>query len=125
MDIRTYGIAKLREHIRSDVSMARVFEDLLRSDERFEVVVPENFALQETKGKADEVNRELMERLNRSGRAYLAHTVVGGRFVLRFAVGSTLQEERHVRSAWELIQKTTTEMLEKSRTSVFRATEQR
>jgi tyrosine decarboxylase len=52
-----------------------------------------------------------MERLNRTGKAYLAHTAIDGKFVLRFAVGSSLQEERHVRSAWELIKKTTTEII--------------
>ncbi|XP_052165667.1 tryptophan decarboxylase 1 [Oryza glaberrima] len=123
MVMRTYGVAKLQEHIRSDVAMAKVFEDLVRGDDRFEVVVPRNFALvcfriragagaaAATEEDADEANRELMERLNKTGKAYVAHTVVGGRFVLRFAVGSSLQEEHHVRSAWELIKKTTTEMM--------------
>jgi aromatic-L-amino-acid/L-tryptophan decarboxylase len=122
MVMRTYGSAKLQEHIRSDVAMAKMFEDAVRADHRFEVVVPRNFALvcfrirpqgtDLTEEDADVVNRELMERLNRTGKAYLAHTAIGGKFVLRFAVGSSLQEERHVRSAWELIKKTTTEIFE-------------
>jgi aromatic-L-amino-acid/L-tryptophan decarboxylase len=122
MVMRTYGAAKLQGHIRSDVAMAKAFEDAVRADHRFEVVVPRNFALVcfrikphasiiVTDEDADDANRELMDRLNRTGKAYLAHTVVGGRFVLRFAVGSSLQEERHVRSAWELINKTTAEII--------------
>ncbi|CAD6246612.1 unnamed protein product [Miscanthus lutarioriparius] len=122
MVMRTYGTAKLQEHIRSDVAMAKMFEDSVRFDDRFEVVVPRNFALMcfkikphggsMTKEDADEANRELMERLNRTGKAYLAHTVVGDRFVLQFAMGSSLQEERHVQSVLELINKTTTEIME-------------
>ncbi|CAO2201410.1 unnamed protein product [Urochloa humidicola] len=121
MVMRTYGAAKLQEHIRSDVAMAKMFEDSVRSDGRFEVVVPRNFALvcfrikpcgAMTEEDAAEANRELMEHLNRTGKAYLAHTVVGGKFVLRFAVGSSLQEERHVRNAWELIRKTTAEIMQ-------------
>jgi tyrosine decarboxylase len=121
MVMRTYGTAKLQQHIRSDVAMAKAFEGLVRADDRFEVVVPRNFALvcfrirasgAMTEEVADEMNRVLMDRLNRSGKAYLAHTVVGNRFVLRFAVGSSLQEERHVRSAWELIKKTTAQIIE-------------
>ncbi|KAL6659482.1 hypothetical protein ACP70R_003522 [Stipagrostis hirtigluma subsp. patula] len=122
MVMRTYGAAKLQEHIRSDVAMAKMFEDSVRADDRFEVVVPRNFALVCFRIKprgamtpevdADEINRELMARLNRTGKVYLAHTVVGDRLVLRFAVGSSLQEERHVRSAWELIKKTTGEILQ-------------
>ncbi|TKW09058.1 hypothetical protein SEVIR_6G066600v4 [Setaria viridis] len=120
MVMRTYGAAKLQQHIRSDVAMAKMFEDSVRADDRFEVVVLRNFALvcfrirargAMTEEDADEASRELMARLNRTGNVFLAHTVVGGRFVLRFAVGSTLQEERHVRGAWELIEKTAGEIL--------------
>ncbi|CAL4979157.1 unnamed protein product [Urochloa decumbens] len=120
MVMRTYGATKLQEHIRSDVAMAKMFEESVRADNRFEVVVPRNFALVcfrirphdgMTEEAAEAVNRELMERLNRTGKAYLAHTVIGGKFVLRFAVGSSLQEERHVRSAWDLITKKTTEIM--------------
>ncbi|XP_066334216.1 tryptophan decarboxylase 1-like [Miscanthus floridulus] len=122
MVMRTYGAAKLRQHIRSDVAMAKMFEECVRADDRFEVVVPRNFALvccrirpSATAGMTEEdaeaANRELMERLNRSGRMFLANTMIGGKFVLRFAVGSTLQEERHVRSAWDLIKMTTTEII--------------
>ncbi|EMS51489.1 Aromatic-L-amino-acid decarboxylase [Triticum urartu] len=121
MVMRTYGTAKLQEHIRSDVAMAKMFEDFVRADDRFEVVVPRNFALvcfrikatgAMTEEDADEANRVLMENLNKTGKAYLAHTVVGDRFVLRFAVGSSLQEERHVRSAWDLIKKTTSSIMD-------------
>uniref|UniRef100_M8AW96 Aromatic-L-amino-acid decarboxylase n=1 Tax=Aegilops tauschii TaxID=37682 RepID=M8AW96_AEGTA len=95
MVMRTYGTAKLQEHIRSDVAIAKMFEDFVRADDRFEVVVPRNFALvcfrikasgAMTEKDADEVNRVLMENLNKTGKAYLAHTVVGDKFVLRFAV---------------------------------------
>ncbi|KAM3371137.1 hypothetical protein ACQJBY_018488 [Aegilops geniculata] len=121
MVMRTYGTAKLQEHIRSDVAMAKMFEDFVRADDRFEVVVPRNFALvcfrikasgAMTEKDADEANRVLMENLNKTGKAYLAHTVVGDKFVLRFAVGSSLQEERHVRSAWDLIKKTTSSIMD-------------
>lgn len=126
MVMRTYGAAKLQQHIRSDVAMAKMFEKFVREDGRFEVVVPRKFALvcfrirprchgvaiTKEEEDADVANQELMARLNRTGKMYLAHTVVGGRFVLRFAVGSSMQEERHVRSAWNLIKKTAGEILQ-------------
>ncbi|PKI52940.1 hypothetical protein CRG98_026646 [Punica granatum] len=43
--LRSYGIANLREHIRSDISMARMFEGFVMSDPRFEVITPRRFAL--------------------------------------------------------------------------------
>ncbi|KAI4999109.1 hypothetical protein ZWY2020_059862 [Hordeum vulgare] len=94
--MRTYGTCKLQQHIRSDVAMAKMFECLVGGDPRFEVVVPRNFAMvcfrikasgAMTEEDADEANRVLMKNVNKTGKAYLSHTVVGDRFVLRFAVG--------------------------------------
>lgn len=118
--IQTYGVANLQAHIRSDVEMARGFERMVRSDRRFEVVVLRRFALvcfrlrprgEMGEAQAEKENRRLLEIINGSGRAYLTHTVVGGKYVIRFAVGSTLTEECHVVDAWELIKKKADEMV--------------
>ena len=39
-----------------------------------------------------------------SGRVYMTHTVVGGVYTIRFAVGATLVEERHIIMAWKVVQ---------------------
>ncbi|KAE8784372.1 ABC transporter C family member 9 [Hordeum vulgare] len=86
MVMRTYGTCKLQQHIRSDVAMAKMFECLVGGDPRFEVVVPRNFAMvcfrikasgAMTEEDADEANRVLMKNVNKTGKAYLSHTVVG------------------------------------------------
>ena len=41
--LRSYGVANIQSHIRSDVRMARMFEGFVNSDLRFEVVVPSIF----------------------------------------------------------------------------------
>ena len=108
--IRRYGVANLMEHIRSDVAMAKHFERLVTMDERFEVVVPRKFSLVCFRLKSmddcgsDQLNRRLIEAVNSSGRAFMTHAVVGGVFVLRFAIGATLTEMRHVEATWKLIQ---------------------
>jgi aromatic-L-amino-acid decarboxylase len=43
--LRSYGVAKLRNFLRSHVKMAKVFEELVAMDKRFEIVVPRNFAM--------------------------------------------------------------------------------
>ncbi|KAK7844077.1 tyrosine/dopa decarboxylase 5 [Quercus suber] len=50
-------------------------------------------------------NRKLLEVINMSGRVFMTHAVVEGVYVIRFAVGATLVEERHVNTAWEMMQK--------------------
>ena len=44
-----------------------------------------------------------MDRLNHSGDLYLTHTKLSDRFVLRFCVGQTNTEMRHVEFAWKRI----------------------
>ncbi|CAN6457793.1 unnamed protein product [Victoria cruziana] len=109
--IRSHGLNNLREHIRRHVGLARLFEELVSMDERFEIVAPRRFALlcfrlkpEGGGGKGFELNRRLLEAVNSTGRIYMTRTVVEEMYVLRFAVGSTLTEERHVRRAWNIIQ---------------------
>jgi aromatic-L-amino-acid decarboxylase len=44
-----------------------------------------------------------MEAVNASGEAYLSHTKLKGRTVLRLAIGNLRTEERHVRRAYDLL----------------------
>jgi aromatic-L-amino-acid decarboxylase len=44
-----------------------------------------------------------MDAVNATGEAYLSHTRLAGRTVLRLAIGNIRTEERHVRRAWELL----------------------
>ncbi|KAJ4847884.1 tryptophan decarboxylase TDC2 [Turnera subulata] len=110
--LRSHGTANLQAHIRSDIQMAKMFEGLVRSDPRFEIVVRRRFALVCFRLNPDKcsgpeytnlTNRKLLEWVNSTGRVYMTHTVVGGLYILRFVVGATLTEERHVVAAWKLV----------------------
>lgn len=113
MIMRSYGVANLQSHIRRHVHMAKMFEGFVKSDPRFEIVVPSKFALvcfrlisptnKDGSGQTETLNQKLLELVNSTGQIYMTHTKVGGEYVLRFAVGATLTEERHVVSAWKLI----------------------
>ncbi|KAL4302620.1 hypothetical protein GQ457_10G025000 [Hibiscus cannabinus] len=43
--LRSYGVANLRNFLRSHVKMAKHFEELVTNDSRFEIVVPRYFAM--------------------------------------------------------------------------------
>ena len=51
-----------------------------------------------------EWNECLLELVNDTGRAYLTHTRLAGRYVIRFSIGQTDTEWRHVEAAWRLMQ---------------------
>ena len=56
--------------------------------------------------KLDELNEDLLDLVNDTGLAYLTHTRLNGRFAIRFSIGQTMTEWRHVESAWALLQDT-------------------
>jgi len=102
--IRHYGVAGLRHHVRRHVELAQRFRSWVEADERFEIAAPAplNLVCFRHRG-GDDANRELLDRLNRSGELYLTHTVLDGRYTLRLCVGQTRTEEEHVVNAWRRI----------------------
>jgi aromatic-L-amino-acid/L-tryptophan decarboxylase len=105
--IRHYGVEGLRHHIRRHVALAQNFARWVEASDRFELAVPAplNLVCFRHRG-GDDLNRRLLDRLNRSGELYLTHAVLNGRFTLRFCVGQTWTEARHVEQAWQRIQQT-------------------
>jgi aromatic-L-amino-acid decarboxylase len=103
--IRHYGVEGLQFHVRQHVDLAHQFAEWVKNDRRFELSapVPLNLVCFRYCG-TDAENKDLMDELNRSGDLYLTHTKLGDRFVLRFCVGQTNTEMRHVQNAWRRIQ---------------------
>jgi aromatic-L-amino-acid decarboxylase len=103
--IRHYGVEGLQHHIRKHVSLAQQFASWVREDEQFELAAPAplNLICFRHKG-GDEINQQIMDRLNRSGDLYLTHTRLNDRLTLRLCVGQTNTELRHVERAWKRIQ---------------------
>ena len=103
--IRHYGVAGLQFHIRRHVELALKFLGWLKADARFEVMAPAPLNLVCFRLQADNAtNEELMHRLNRSGKIYLTHTKLNGKFTLRMSIGQSNTEARHIAAAWQLIQ---------------------
>ncbi|RKR87105.1 aromatic-L-amino-acid decarboxylase [Micromonospora pisi] len=120
--LRWYGAEGLRAHIRAGVDLAGRFADLVRADERFEVVAPHPFSLVCFRLRADAApaadipaadarNAELLARVNATGRVHLTHTRVNGRHTLRLAVGAPQTTYREVDLAWRLVERTATTLL--------------
>jgi aromatic-L-amino-acid decarboxylase len=102
--IRHYGVEGLQYHIRQHVSLAQEFAAWVKADHRFELAAPVPLNLVCFRHKAgDEANQTLMDRLNRSGDLYLTHTKLAGKLTLRFCVGQTYTQARHVERAWKRI----------------------
>ncbi len=104
--IRRFGVEGLQKLVREHVALAQKFAGWIAADERFELMAPHPLNLVCFRLKSgDDDNERLMHTLNRSGKLYLSHTKLNGKFTLRFCIGQTYVEERHVESAWREIQR--------------------
>jgi aromatic-L-amino-acid decarboxylase len=109
--IRHYGIEGLRYHIKRHIELAQNFAKWVKASNRFELAAPVPLNLVCFRHISGEtINRKLLDHLNRSGKMYLTHTTLNGHYTLRFCVGQTRTEERHVIEAWRLIQETAEEL---------------
>jgi aromatic-L-amino-acid/L-tryptophan decarboxylase len=79
----------------------------VESDGSFELSAPVPLSLVCFRHRAgDDFNRRLLERINASGKAFLSHTVLHGKFVLRFAIGNFQTSEADILETWKLIRET-------------------
>ena len=102
--IRHYGVEGLRYHVRRHVELAQTFASWVQEDSRFELAVPAplNLVCFRHRG-GDAANQRLLDLLNGSGELYLTHTRLDDQLTLRFCVGQTHTESRHVAQAWKRI----------------------
>lgn len=111
--IRTYGVNGLREKIRKHIMMAEDFTAWVEKHADFELLAPVDLNLvcfrynpgakDLTEEELGLLNKSLMDSLNRSGKMFLTHTKLSGRFTLRMSIGGTNMTEAHVAAAWDMI----------------------
>jgi aromatic-L-amino-acid/L-tryptophan decarboxylase len=104
--IRCYGRAGLQARIREAVRLAELFEGWVLEAGDWELCAPRRFSVVcFRRSGTDADNALLLERVNRSGEAFLSHTRLDGRYVLRLAVGNERTTEEDVRRAWRALQR--------------------
>jgi aromatic-L-amino-acid decarboxylase len=123
-------VVRLREQIR----LANLLVDWIKKDNRFELSAQPSMGVvcfrfiggdgprgrpfsarpavapyhneQPNEAELDQLNSDIVERINASGRAYLTHTKLRGRTVMRIGLGNVLTTEEHLRKGWAIIQET-------------------
>ena len=59
----------------------------------------------------DILNEELMNNINKTGKIFLSHTKLNGKFVIRLAISGIRTEEKHVEEAKKLLDEKLKELL--------------
>ena len=95
--IRTHGAEGLADFIRNHVEMAKALAERIDAHPSYELVAPTPLSLvtfRHTGG--DEANERIRDTINGDGDAYLTHTRLADRTVLRIAIGAVRTEQRHI-----------------------------
>jgi len=111
--IRTYGVKGLQEKIRRHLQLAEYFVKKIEASADFELLAPVPLNTicfrYNTVGRSystkelNQLNADLLERVNDSGKAFLTHTKLNDIYTIRMVIGQTQVEKRHVDAAWDLI----------------------
>jgi len=121
---RSLGRAGIVARLREQIHLANLLVEWIKKDNRFELsaypsmgVVCFRFVAgiddagpgsptPATEDQLDQLNSDIVERINASGRAYLTQTKLRGRTVMRIGLGNVLTSEEHLRTGWGIIRET-------------------
>lgn len=106
---RAYGTRGLAEVIRTHVALAREFARWIETSGDFELLAPVPFSVVnfrwhpkglDDEAKLAEANQRILQVVNASGKVFLSHTALFGRFALHLAVGNLETNRDFLENAW-------------------------
>jgi aromatic-L-amino-acid decarboxylase len=110
--IRHYGTDGIIEIIREHLRLGKMFSNWIVENPNYELLAPTPlsticFRAIPQKQKTDEelnvFNKTLMDNINATGKAFLSHTVLNGKFTIRVVISGIRTEEIHVKEVFDLI----------------------
>jgi len=118
--LRSFGVEGLQNKIRYHITLAQDLKEQIAEHPHFELLAPvplnticfrfhpDHINDEE---KLDELNERLLNRIQESGKLFLTHTRLDGKYTIRIVLGNTNLEERHVREAWQFIRDKAEELI--------------
>jgi len=112
--IRSYGTEGLRDKIREHIRIAARLSEHILKETDFEILAPVIISVVcfrykpagYNEDQINTLNEKLNHHLNDSGRLYLTHTIINGKYTLRMVTAQTNVTFEHVAKAWDMIKET-------------------
>ena len=112
--IRTYGVEGLRDKVRTHIGIAKELAEKISEEVDFEILAPVVISVVcfrylpagNNEDQINVLNEKLNHQLNDSGKLYLSHTVLNGKYTLRMVTAQTNVTLELVEKAWLLIKNT-------------------
>jgi aromatic-L-amino-acid decarboxylase len=121
--MRYFGVEGITARIRQHNELAKEFAGWIDDSEDFERLAPVHFSTvcyracpkdllnrtdlsqAQIETALDQLNEQIMERVNGEGKIYISHTKLNGKFTLRLAIGNIRTTLEHIKLAWQELNK--------------------
>jgi aromatic-L-amino-acid/L-tryptophan decarboxylase len=126
--MRYFGVEGITARIRQHNELAKEFAAWIDDSEDFERLAPVHFSTvcyracpkdllnrtelsqAQIETALDQLNEQIMERVNGEGKIYISHTKLNGKFTLRLAIGNIRTTLEHIALAWQELNKAMVEI---------------
>lgn len=113
--LRAFGVEGIRARLREHLRLGERLVAWIEADPDFELMAPAPFSTvcfrahpddwTDDEAELDALNERLLARVNATGEAYLSHTKLHGRYVLRASIGHLRTTEPHLAGVWALVKR--------------------
>jgi aromatic-L-amino-acid decarboxylase len=126
MVIRSLGREGIASAISDHISYTRKLADIIQADSNFQLLAPVPFStlafrfcpkkLAKSDGtwsdsEINNLNERLLDAVNQTGKAFLSHTKLRGKFAIRMVIGNIKTNWEDVSETWDLIQQEANRLL--------------
>jgi aromatic-L-amino-acid decarboxylase len=103
--MRYFGRERMEAILRAQLALTESIARRIENDARFEIAAPVSLTLVcfRLRGGND-LNQQLLDSLNATGRAFFSHNILDGKLVLRWAIGNIHTTPADIDSEWNEIQ---------------------
>ncbi|MFA5804063.1 MAG: pyridoxal-dependent decarboxylase [Melioribacteraceae bacterium] len=121
--LRYFGVEGLQSRLREHIRLGQFFAKWIDENPNFERVAPTPFSTVcfrakpngwNDEVKINELNEKLLHAVNATGKVFITHTKLNGKFTIRLCVSGLRTEEKHVELASNVIQETFQKILNES-----------
>jgi len=110
--IRSFGIEGIISHLREHCRLARKLADWISQEKDYELLAPVPFSVVcfryhpgeiSNESELEQLNSRIIDRVNATGKVFLSHTKLHGKYTIRVAIGNLATTEKHISLVWKVI----------------------
>ncbi len=112
LTIKYFGKEGIAEIVGEHIRLANQFKDLIDKSDSFERLAPVPFSVvsfralpsgNESEEEINRFNEKLMGNINSTGKLFLSHTKLKGKYAIRLVISGIHTKEKDMLEAWEII----------------------